>query len=304
MVRTIFAVGLLLPVMLISIVRAADEDTLTQDFINLSKSGTPRPKDMFKPSLLPLIQSKMNGLPSEERRTLLVNILEFGKTDTQNRWVFSEEVTAFLIHAATKDVDPEVRDRAADLLVQHIPASYIRIHSLELLQAAKDAKVSNALLLGNTGAQEARDLIQPGSSIERVDPDKAKMARAKLGDRVISREFSQSFLKEQTPKAKGQLAAALGYVGDATSVSALAHEFHHPGTYVIGGVTRSVQADIIAAMSQAIPEEIVFWRPLDPNEKWFAEIEKWMTESMGTTWKDPRPIFLYESAIPLPPGRG
>lgn len=243
--------------------------------------------------VLPELQKMTDGLSKNVMMGVLQDILCIGMEENQTKWIFSSAVTAYLVQVAISASDGEVRERAGDLLVSYVPASYIRVHATALIKANKEGKLCNARLLGMTGAEEAKQLLQKGGGPWNGDEVEVRAALAKLGDTAASKRFVEEYQAERDPRKKAELAKTLGYIGDAASILALARDMRTSVIYIDGGCEKSLRVDLIAALSEAYPHESVFWwrhiQGFEEIDKWYDAIEKWLEGHLGITWKTPRP---------------
>jgi hypothetical protein len=231
------------------------------------------------------------------QETVLWSSLEIGRRsplpDHWTRfWVFSEGAAALLVEAAASK-DKDTRSVALRLLQERFPDRYLKPHAARLLEIAP----GDALLLGKTGAPEAKAVLKAGGPSSAED---VKLALAKLGDATLSAEFVKAFDEAKDAREKGKIAHQLGYIADKACVMALAREIRNPAVYVGPGTNVSFRKDIVEALSIAYPDEQVFWRPEVPTDAWYASIEEWLTRKLGVTWTEPRPPVFFDGPMPIP----
>ncbi len=246
---------------------------------------------------------KISGLlNAKERRQILDAVLNIGMQKDQRRWVRSCAVTAYLVEVAVDADDKGLRQHAGELLVEYVPATYIKVHAAELLKAMKEGKLENALLLGKTGAEEGLELVAKGGKLWSVNDVTARAAAARLGDTALSRSFVEAYQLEKDGRKKAHLAKTLGYIGDAACVLALARDMRTPIVYDAGGVRRSLRVDIIAALGEVYPQEAVLQKRDvqgdQETDEWYDAVEKWLERYLGMTWQTERPKPF--SSTPLP----
>ncbi len=236
------------------------------------------------------------------RKNILSAVLNIGVQEPQQRWVRSSAVTAYLVDVAVNSDHQELRERAADLLVEYVPDRYITVHAAALVKAAEDGKLDNALLLGKTNAEEAKPLLAKEGRLWSVAPKDARAALAKLGDTSFSKSFIDAYQREQDGEQKARLAERLGYIGDAACVLALARDMRTPIVYNGAGVVRSLRVDIVMALGEAYPQVAVLQKRDVQGHKeideWYDAVEKWLEGYLGITWSTKRPEPL--TTIPLP----
>lgn len=276
-----------------------DSVTRTRDY--------PGSKELFgREDLFPLLKKRFPTLPRLVRKDLVGVMTRVGMDPQmrQNRWLFSRGLVEFLVTVVANDPDREVRNRAAEILVDHVPDVYLQVWGREIVAAAKKHSTdSDILLLGKTGAVEARQLLLSDKEFKRIDPRETQMALAKLGDTKLSTQFIRDFEREKGPTKKATLAKTLGYIGDAGCVLALARNIRSPLTVEIGAVRKPLRFEIAAALSTAFPETPIFWvSPLKPpqDNSWYERIEKWLQGYLGITWDQPRPPFSHIRIRPTP----
>ena len=212
-------------------------------------------------------------------------------------WIFSSGVTALLVEAAASGKDEEVRRLAIGFLRDRVPDSYLRIHAARLLEVGRDDR----WLLGKTGAEEAKALLRERRN---ENPERAEAALAKLGDAALSAKFVRAFNEAKDVREKEEAARWLGYIGDASSVMALAREMRNPAIFVGRNVMhKSIRVDFVDALSMVYPENKLFWRPVERpvTDQWYIDIENWLQQTLGVTWTEPRPEFYYAAPIPNVP---
>ncbi len=243
-------------------------------------------------------------LDKKGQKNLLSKALSIGRRNGSKRWEFSSAVTALLVEAAASCDDPSVREYAADLLVEQVPDQYLRVHTSTIIEAVRSGKIGNALLLGKTGAAEAKALLQKGGRLWKVSSHKAELALAKLGDTERAASFVRAFAKAKNASNKAQLAKSLGYIGDAACVLTLARDMRTSIIYDAGGVLKSLRLDIVAALSEVYPEESVLWQcDVQGNkevDEWYDAVEKWLEGYLGITWQTPRPKPFSSAPRPHP----
>jgi len=237
------------------------------------------------------------------RKQILDAVLNIGMQKNQRRWVRSSVVTAYLVQVAVTAGDKELREHAAELLVDYVPAPYIAVHAAALVKATRDGKLQDALLLGKTGAEEARELLVKDAVLWNVNEASAKAASAKLGNTRMSRSFVEAYEHEQDGRKKASLAKTLGYIGDAACVLALARDMRTPVIYDAGGVRRSLRVDIVSALGEVYTEEPVLQRRDVHSDReadeWYDAVEKWLEGYLGITWKTERPKPFSSTPLPL-----
>ena len=291
--------------------RAADEpaaaaSALAQRVVDdVKKRRLPPWKELMGREDVPPELLKLTGLLStDQKQGVLRTVLMVGMQEDQKRWAFSSAVAAYLVEVAMADDDKEVRNFAIRLLVENVPSSYITVHAAALIKAADEGKMLSSLLLGKTGAVEAKRLLQPEGKLGKVGGDLAKAALARLGDADASKSFVDAYQKETDPVKKASLAKTLGYIGDAACVLALARDMRTPVVYNTGGAVKSLRVDIVAALSDVYHRETVFWQTRGQGtveiEAWYDGVEKWLEGNLGVAWSTPRPKPLAASPIPSP----
>jgi hypothetical protein len=234
------------------------------------------------------------------------------------------------------DGDSLVKDSAVEILARHFPDVYIRPHGKEIVSVIGRSRYTDArLLLGKTGCQAAVDALRqmepppedkkpvtsaatqptrgrrfgpprvPFANRGNRSPDALDCALAKLGDTDRSMRLVDEFSRENDPVRKGRWASALGYVGDAACVLALAREMRSDVIYPTPVGEQALRVDIAEALGEAYPSVSVFWVTADlrPKSDWYEKIEKWLEGYLKITWDKPRPPFFYfePRPIPLPP---
>ena len=253
--------------------------------------------------VLPELRRIGGSLTVQQTRQLLGTVISIGMQEKQRRWVFSDAVAAYLIDATATADSGEIREYAAELLVRYVPSEYIAPHAALLIKAAQDGKLANALLLGKSGAPEAKQLLQKRGKIWSINEDEAQSAIAKLGDADASQIIVNSYHQERDVRKKAILARKLGYICDKACILALARDMRAPDTYDAGGAKKSLRIDIIAALSEAYPGERVFWfRDVQKSQEidqWYDDVEKWLETHLQITWNTPRPKPFSVMPIPL-----
>ncbi|MDB5047248.1 MAG: hypothetical protein JWO30_319 [Fibrobacteres bacterium] len=211
-----------------------------------------------------------------------------------------------LIHtmvAFLGDKDLDVQNAASRELLKWVPDLYLRNFSNELIGriAANPGITDAAELLAKTGSEKARGMIRTNSVIRSQSDFSTRKSLAKLGDSLLEKEFIESYKREKDPREKSDLALALGFIASPKSILTLARDLRNPMTYPWNRqAPRSFRVHVIEGLHIAYPMEKLFWRPMfSPTEDTYYEaIEKWATEHLGVTWKEPRPPFLYEISVP------
>jgi len=247
---------------------------------------------------------KASGLLNDkEKMQILDAVLNIGMQKDQRRWVRSCVVTAYLVEVAVDADDKGLRQHAGELLVEYVPAAYIKVHAAELLEATKEGKLQNALLLGKTGAEEGRELVAKGGKLWNANDVTARAAAARLGDIALSGTLVEAYRLEKDGRKKAHLAKTLGYIGDAACVLALARDMRTPIVYDAGGVRRSLRVDIVMALGEVYPQEAVLQkRDVQGDQEadeWYDAVEKWLEKNLGMTWQTERPKPFSSTPLPL-----
>ena len=292
----------------VSHLRDGSEDarTVVQRLVEDIKHNRPVPWQALigRDDIIGELRKASGSLDSKERMQILDAVLNIGMQKDQRRWVQSSAVTAYLVEVAVDADDKGLRQHAGELLVEYVPATYIKVHAAELLKATKEGKLQNALLLGKTGAEEGLELVAKGGKLWSVDDVAARAAAAKLGDTAISRSFVEAYQQEKDGRKKACLAKTLGYIGDATCVLALARDMRTPIVYDAGGWRRSLRVDIVAALGEVYPQEAVLQkRDVQGDQEadeWYDAVEKWLERYLEITWQTERPKPFSSTPLPLP----
>ncbi|MCY2931588.1 MAG: hypothetical protein NTV86_19275 [Planctomycetota bacterium] len=250
---------------------------------------------------------KVTGsLSVREKKAVLREVLSIGLQKNPQRWVRSSAVTAYYVEVAVSADSKEVREYAGDLLVRWVPPSYLAVHAATLIKATKEGKLDNWLLLGKTGEKEAKVLIPKGGNSPPKYHDSARAAAARLGDAAESKAFVEAYQREKDDREKAYMAKALGYIGDAACVLALARDMRTPVIYDSGPGLTSLRLDIIAALGEAFPDEPVFANRDVRTDKdidaWYDAVEKWLEGHLGVTWQTerPKPFAFNPRPTPVP----
>jgi len=256
--------------------------------------------------IFPVLEERFPTLDAKVRKYVVEVAARVG-TDPrmrQKRWLFSQGVAGFLVRVIARDPDRDVRNWAADLLVDHVPDAYLRRWAKEIVAAAKRHSTDrDILLLGKTGAAEARQLLLNDEKFRKTSATSCDLALAKLGDTKRSEQFVQAFNKAKDPERKAALARRLGYVGDAACVMALARQMRSPMMVPTGGVVKPLRVEIAEALSAVYPENPVFWIPYakrPSDDSWYEGMERWLNGYLGVTWDQPRPPFAFTHSLPIP----
>lgn len=256
--------------------------------------------------VVPLLEKSIDDLSPRGRRDLLryVRVPGYPVNRRQDRWLHSFAVVKVLVGRVAADPDQEVRNEAAEILVESVPDVYVRAYCKEIVVAARKWPFYHSIrLLGKTGCAEAMELLRSDPSWMFQNDLATEAALAKLGDTSLSAKIVDAFRKERDAFRKAQLAQRLGYIGDAASAVALAREIRSGVIYDRGGFRRALRADIVQALSRIYPNSEVFWlRPMErpTGDAWYEGVEKWLKDYLGMEWSEARPPFFYEGNLHLP----
>jgi hypothetical protein len=266
------------------------------------------------PSLLPALVDSLPGRAAPHRKVAVELLVELGRGQHQPQPGWPLWPTPYVgdlrvvgaLASCLGDPDGGVRDTASRVLAREVPDVAIRsfnpdiIRGLGLHPETTDA----ALLLGKTGASSAIELLRSTPTLRDANPENTRLALARLGDRNIETEIISEYAKAGRPSELRQRACQLGYLATPLAIITLARDLRNPSTYVWSGIaSRSVRADIIECLHEALPTEPIFFPPAMPpdSDTYYATIEQWVSKNLGVTWPDPRPPFLYQEESPILP---
>lgn len=254
------------------------------------------------------IKGKFPALPERKRFDLVSAVCSVGIDPKlpRNTWLRSSALTEFLLWVATEDAEQRVRDEAAQCLAKRTPDVYFRYWSRETLAlAAKHGTSYDAILLGKTGAMEAKQLLMEDAELRKADPVGVDMALAKLGDLGRSEQFVRRFEGALDQREKTELAWQLGYIGDAACAVALAQSVRNPMQVSRGAATKPFGLVAFEALGAIYPDNQVFFVPADGRTppEWWDRAEAWLQAHLKIEWKEPRPSVTYTTITPtsLPP---
>ena len=161
-------------------------------------------KDIF-----PIVLARLPELDSRTARLVVGYSLAVGSTlpRRQIRWIFSQSVAGFLVQVLAKTKDRRLRSYAAKILVNNCPDACVRPWANDIVKVIKESPLfdNRILLLGKTGARDAKKLLMSDKQLAEVDATKTNMALAKLGDTGLSAKFVKAFADTKSPKRKGEL---------------------------------------------------------------------------------------------------
>lgn len=161
------------------------------------------------------------------------------------------------------------------------------------------------VLLGKTGSDKAIELLNR-EDVSGANPDDAEMALARLGITESQDALIKAYFNADDVENKALQARRLGYVSSDRTKQILAEDIRTPLAYMWHPpARRSLRIHIIEALHLAFPEEPIFWRPIVTpfDDSYYQAIEDWLTKTLGTTWTQPRPDFLYEEDSPIMPSQ-
>lgn len=129
-------------------------------------------------------------------------------------------------------------------------------------------------------------------------------AMAANGDQAIEESYIKSFLNNDDPRKKMDLAEALRRIGTRKTLAALAQEMRTPMVYTLGRVLQvPLRQEIAMQLRVAFPE----LRPASTlnTDAYYAEIEAFCEKEFGTKWKTKRPPVEWSGPLehgfqPLP----
>jgi hypothetical protein len=222
-------------------------------------------------------------------------------------YINQKPVIAFWVELL-ENSNPEVQRQAMDILVGgNIPVEYIRNNISLILTIAKKfpSLPDMALLLGLTGCEEAKTLIENNSEISSYSEISTTMALARLGNFSLERKLIDSYRNAKPGREKEDAAHRLGYLGtpNATLILSLDMRTEERYIWMEPFAKRSMRVHIIESLHRIFPKEPVFWKPLSKptNDAYYEIIEQWLHDNIGVTWVKTRPDFLYEEDAPIIP---
>lgn len=258
------------------------------------------------------------GHKAEHRRLLLPIIIELGRVmvpaegdapEHPGPIVVDDDVVGLLVEQLFSG-DPELRSTASTALAGLVPASELEPFTASIHRAAQLYPTADGMLilLGKSAdPEQALAILDRTPSLGAADSDNVIMVRARLGDRAAEDALYLAYQDADGAQERGALARRLGYAGTPRLVELLAQEVRSPDHYVWHKQSRrSLRLHVIEGLHLAYPTEPVFWRPYftPEDDGYYQEVEAWLTANLGTTWKRPRPEFLYEETAPSSPGTG
>ncbi|MBK9118823.1 MAG: hypothetical protein IPM18_04365 [Phycisphaerales bacterium] len=266
-----------------------------------------------EPGFVAALLAAVPDAPAAARRPLVELAVELGRPrippagdlpEYLAPYVADPRIVGFLVGELSAE-DPEVRSRAGELLAVEVPDPLIRDYLPDVLaHLQRYPEIDGAAwLLGRTGAQRARELLESNAALRDANPAATQAALAKLGDVQAEDALLAAYRNAKEPRDKAEAALRLGYAGTVRCVLALARDIRTPETYVWMRLSRrSLRVHIIEGLHAAFPTEPLFWRPLlrPRGDEFYERIEQWITARLGVTWEQPRPPFLYEEDAPHP----
>jgi len=257
--------------------------------------------------ILPVLLERMKSEGPSTKRHLVRMAVAVGSQakPEQGRWCYSQPAARFLVSVLMQETNLDVRDKAAQLLVNNFPSSYIAPLAPDILKVVRQSQPldERIRLLGKTGCAEARSLLLADEQFRKESAAGTDMALARLGDVERSLKFVKAYEATENPEEKARLAADLGYIGDASCVMALARSIRCPMIYERGAARVAVRIEIVRALGEVYPETKVFWVDLmnrPTNDSWYASVEEWLVRHLGVKWDKPRPPYFYSEIRPDP----
>ncbi len=217
-----------------------------------------------------------------------------------------EKTAVLILVDALRDKDTDVRNKASRLLSRAVPSSSLRAFALQIVETTKVTSHSDEILvLGRTDSFFAQKLLETEPRFKRANETQFKMALARLGNQEYERGFVKQFKDCKRPEEKAALATRLGYIASPPAIIALASELRSPEKCSwLGAGKQSLRVPIIMALSDAMPEHAVLWRPDDSapvKDSYYESVEQWASKSLGTSWRTARPPFFFRGAAPTRP---
>lgn len=297
--------------------KSGTETVVTQLFKQLEEGEFPGTLEVLQarqdPKLVGAYVKAFAGQTPVVRRAGILLAVELGRPILLPEGIFSERpapyigdpaIVKFLVDALA-DEDADVRDAACQSLVWDVPDPLLRDHNARLIELLKSRPATNgaALVLGKTGAESARLLIEGEPDLREANPLQTQFALARLGDREGEDAALKSYANEKDLTLKAELARGLGYLATPRAILTLAGDIRTDQKYIwLMQSSRSMRVHIIEGLHAAFPAEPIFWRPpfKPEDDSYYQAIEDWLTRNLGVKWENPRPEFLYEEDAPVP----
>ncbi|MBK8010588.1 MAG: hypothetical protein IPK13_04520 [Deltaproteobacteria bacterium] len=187
------------------------------------------------------------------------------------------------------------REAAMDALRTLVAQPDLAPFENAFVKALSDAPTEEAfLLVAKAKSQKAKTLVDRlANSSEWKNVEAAKIARAALGDQDVENEFLAAADVAQDGKALAQALGSLALIGTPRSLRAIAKRLRTPLTIEVpGALEKSLRLNVLEALLYNFPDQPVLYPNNIIREADYTAAERFCTQALGVTYKDPSPPFL------------
>jgi GrpB-like predicted nucleotidyltransferase (UPF0157 family) len=171
-----------------------------------------------------------------------------------------------------------------------------------ITKALLDAPSEEAfLLVAKTKPDNAREPVERlALSPDWKDVDAAKIARAALGATEIEDQFLVALDNAVDGKSLARSVGPLALIGTPRSLKAIAEHLRTPLTIdVPGRFEKSARLNVLDALLYNFPDQPVLYPNNIVTDANYAAAERFCIETLGVTYKQPRPPFLTYRGYPI-----
>lgn len=161
------------------------------------------------------------------------------------------------------------------------------------------------LLVAKAKPQNAKPVVDRLAAMPRWQKSEAaKVARAAFGDARAEDEFlaaAAAAEKAGDGKALAQALGTLALVGTPRSLAAVAARLRTPLTiHIPGAFEKSVRLSALEGLLYNFPDQPVLYPNSISKEADYTAAERFATQALGVTFRDPPPPFLTYRGYPIP----
>ena len=162
------------------------------------------------------------------------------------------------------------------------------------------------LLVAKAKSRKAKDLVDRLAKLPKWQTsESAKIARAALGATDVEDEFLASLEAAKDGESLAQAVGPLALIGTPRSLKAIAERLRTPLTIEIPGHMpgkheKSARLNVLDGLLYNFPDQPVLYPNNVNRDEDYRAAERFCTERLGVTYKNPPPPFMKYSTSPAP----
>lgn len=166
------------------------------------------------------------------------------------------------------------------------------------------------LLVAKAKSAKAKDLVDRLIKLPKWQTsESAKIARAALGAEEVENEYLAALNAAKDGEALARAIGPLALIGTPRSLKAIAEHLRTPLTIEIAGHMpgkheKSARLNVLDGLLYNFPDQPVLYPNNINRDEDYRAAERFCTERLGVTYKNPPPPFMKYLTSPVPLGMG